>query len=191
MAAVFLEEGFAPRLRSLGVKDSKRLADSTLFRLEEALRQICPHELVRISPQRYNELHAKMRNLNHLLAWAHARALENLLARVEAKLVISDQFGDERFLRSALMARGRAVELRQMVRAEEDLAVAAASVLARAAFLRSLRRLSEEIAIPLPKGATHVLPAARLVLKKGGPELLARVAKVHFKTTKQLLAAGD
>jgi ribonuclease HIII len=188
VAAVFLPEEYEPRLRALGVRDSKRLSEGSLFRLEEAVRQLCPHELVRISPGKYNELHARMRNLNHLLAWAHARALENLLARVEAKLVISDQFGDESLLRSALMARGREVELRQRTGAEEDAAVAAASILARAGFLRSLARLSEETGLRLPRGATHVAETARELLRKGGPELLARVAKVHFKTTKQVMS---
>ncbi len=66
--------------------------------------------------------------------------------------------------------------------------VAAASVLARAAFVRSIERLSAEVEVDLPRGATHVVPAAREVFQQGGEELLRRVAKVHFKTTKQVVA---
>jgi ribonuclease HIII len=100
---------------------------------------------------------------------------------------VADQFGDERFLRDSLMKRGREIELIQQVRAETDPAVAAASTLARAAFIRALERLSAEAGIELPRGATHVVQAAREVYRKGGEELLRRVAKVHFKTTKEVV----
>jgi ribonuclease HIII len=60
-------------------------------------------------------------------------------------------------------------------------------VLARAAFVRALERLSTEVGVDLPRGATHVLPAAREVYEKGGRDLLCTVAKVHFKTTKQVI----
>ena len=86
------------------------------------------------------------------------------------------------------MKRGRRIRLILLVRAESDPAVAAASVLARAAFVRAVERLSADLGIELPRGATHVLPAARQVVAKGGESLLRQVAKVHFKTTKQVLA---
>jgi len=140
-----------------------------------------------VSPSRYNELVAKMRNLNRLLAWAHARAIENVLGRAECDLALADQFGDERYLEQSLMQRGRTIRLVQQIRAEADPAVAAASVLARAAFLRSLDNLSTLAGVELPRGAAHVLAAARQVVAKGGEELLRQMAKVHFKTTKQVL----
>jgi len=188
VAAAYADDLALTRLPEAGVRDAKRVATSTLWRLEKAVKQICPaFEVVLISPARYNELHAKMRNLNRLLAWAHARAIENLLDRVSCDLAVADQFGDESYLERSLMERGRKIRLLQRVRAESDPAVAAASVLARAAFLRALERLSGEIGLELPRGATHVVPAARGVVAKGGEQLLRRVAKIHFKTTKSVL----
>lgn len=188
VAAVYADDVALERLPQAGVRDSKKVADSTLWRLDKAVRQICPaFEVVRIMPERYNTLHAEMKNLNRLLAWAHARAIENVLQKVQCGLAVTDQFGDERYLQQRLMTRGREITLIQRVRAESDPAVAAASVLARAQFLRSLEQLSEVAGIPLPRGATHVIPAARQIAQKGGVALLGQVAKVHFKTTKEVL----
>jgi ribonuclease HIII len=188
VAGAFADELALTRLPQAGVRDAKQVSEGRLWQLDKAVKQICPaFEVVIISPARYNELHARMRNLNHLLAWAHARAIENLLARVECGLAIADQFGDESYLEQSLMRRGRAIKLVQQTKAESDPAVAAASVLARAAFLRAVENLSAEVDIALPRGATHVLPAARAVVAKGGEQLLRQVAKVHFKTTKQVL----
>ena len=191
VAAVYADEVALERLPQAGVRDSKRVSsDRRVWELERAVRQICSvFEVVLISPARYNELIEKMRNLNRLLAWAHSRAIENVLVKEPGcRLAIADQFGDERFLKESLMKRGREIELVQQVRAEEDPAVAAASVLARAAFVRGLERLSGEAGVNLPKGATHVLPAAREVYAEGGEEMLRRFAKVHFKTTKQVIS---
>jgi len=191
VAAAYADEVALTRLPQAGVKDSKRVTSlKRLWELDKAVKQICPtHEVVVVSPSRYNELMAAMKNLNRLLAWAHARAIENLLAKIpECPLAVTDQFGDERILQQSLMKRGRQVELRQQVRAEADPAVAAASVLARAAFVRALERLSQEVGAELPRGATHVVPVGRRVYEKGGGALLGRVAKLHFKTTKKVIA---
>jgi ribonuclease HIII len=191
VAAVYADEVALERLPQAGVKDSKRISgERRLWELERAVKQICPSfEVVVISPARYNELIEKMRNLNRLLAWGHARAIENVLEmQPGCRLALADQFGDERYLRESLMKRGRQIELVQQVRAEADPAVAAASTLARAAFIRALERLSSEAGMDLPRGATHVLPAARQLYAQGGEALLRQVAKVHFKTTKQISA---
>ncbi len=188
VAAAFADELALTRLPQAGVRDAKQVSAGRVWRLEEAVKQICPaFEVVVISPARYNDLLAKMRNLNRLLAWGHARAIENVLGRVECTLALADQFGDESYLQDSLMRRGRGIKLLQQTKAEADPAVAAASVLARAAFLRAMEKLSAEAGIELPRGATHVIPAARAVVAKGGEQLLRQVAKVHFKTTKQVL----
>ncbi|MBE3597374.1 MAG: ribonuclease HIII [Limnochordaceae bacterium] len=190
-AAVAVLNGAVERqLARMGVRDSKRVSDGSCLRLAAELAGMVPHEVVVIGPARYNELYARIRNVNRLLAWAHARALENLLARAPVGLVIADQFAsDPRRLAGALMRRGTAVELRQAPRAEADLAVAAASILARARFLEELERLSQQVGVKLPKGATHVEPVARELVERGGVELLGSVAKLHFATTGRV--AGD
>ncbi len=195
VAACWADDETEEMLRAQGVKDSKRVSDPVCQRLAKEIACLCPHEIIRIFPEKYNSLISEMNNLNHLLAWAHARAIESLLQQLETRCpsgkgpseIVADQFGDAAYLKNALMKRGRAVHLHQQHRAEEHTVVAAASLLARAAFLQGLERLSRECGHTLPKGATHVLPAARALYAKGGLPLLSTVAKIHFKTTKQIL----
>ncbi len=176
-------------LALMQVRDSKKMSDGRVLELAPDIKTICPHSVIAIGPQRYNELYAKIRNLNRLLAWGHAKALENLLEQVSCKRAISDQFGDERLIIRALQEKGRKINLEQRPKAESDLAVAAASILARAEFLLRLKRLSDEVGTTLPKGASPTVElAARMVMKKHGREQLDSVAKLHFKTTQAILS---
>lgn len=189
IAAAFVTPVTEPDLQLMEVRDSKKISDNRVLEMARDIRQVCPHSIVAIGPQRYNDLYVKIRNLNRLLAWGHARALENLLEQADCHLAISDQFGDERYILNALLEKGKHVRLVQRPKAEADLAVAAASILARAEFLTRLKRLSEDIGLPLPKGASsQVELAARMVVKKHGEEGLKAVAKLHFKTTQAVLA---
>jgi len=190
VAAVYLEPHHEDALRAIGVRDSKRMSDGAARRAAHAVKAQVPCDVVRISPRRYNELYIKLRNLNRLLAWGHARAIENLLERAPARVVISDQFGDEQFLQQALMRKGRQVRLVQMPRAEQDVAVAAASILARAEFLDTLEALSRRVGVTLPKGSTHVIETAKELWRRGGDELLGEVAKLHFRVTRQAHEPG-
>ncbi len=188
VAAVLVDKDTAAELSELGVRDCKRLSDSSVRELALKVRRLAPCAVVAVGPERYNELYGRLRNLNRLLGWAHARAIENLLADGDCHLVVTDQFGDERYVLAALMERGRQVELRQFPGAERDLAVAAASVVAREDFLRRLEKLSRQAGLPLPKGAgPQVEQAAVDVVRGGGPDALRRVAKLHFRTTARVL----
>lgn len=167
-----------------GVKDSKKLTDKMSLSLAANIKRICPHSVIAIGPAKYNELYDKFRNLNRLLAWGHARAIENVLEVTDAKMVISDQFADPAGLRRQLFDKGKQVELVSMVRAESDIAVAAASILARAEFLRKLDMLSTQFSVQLPKGAsTGVIEAGIRFVAKHSVSKLPEVAKMHFKTT--------
>jgi ribonuclease HIII len=189
VAAFFMPEGHEAALRELGVKDSKRTSDARCREIANILKKGYVHSVVSVGPEKYNELYAKLRNLNRILAWAHARAIENILERVPAGKAVTDQFGDERFVREALLKKGRAIELLQMPRAEEDPAVAAASILARAEFLTRLHFLSKDVGAELPKGASSLVEAAAVKLvREKGPDILDKVAKTHFKTTSRVLA---
>lgn len=171
-----------------GVKDSKKLTDPMSLRLAQQIKRYCPHSVIAIGPAKYNELYLKFRNLNKLLAWGHARAIENVLELHPCKLVISDQFADPAGLKRQLFEKGKTIELQSMVRAESDIAVAAASILARAEFLNRLASLGTEFGIQLPKGASPpVLDAGARFVKKHGAEALSKVAKTHFKTYGQVL----
>lgn len=188
IAAAYVNPVIERDLKLMQVRDSKRISDPRVLQLASDLRQVCKHSIVAIGPERYNELYQKIGNLNRLLAWGHARALENLLEQVDAQQAIADQFGDERFILNALLEKGKHVQLVQRPKAEEDLAVAAASILARAEFLRRLSALSEKVGTSLPKGASpSVELAARMVVKKRGQDALRTIAKLHFRTTKAVL----
>lgn len=170
-----------------GVKDSKKVTDLQAKRFAATIKRVCPHAVISIGPTKYNELYAKIGNLNRLLAWGHARAIENVLEIRPCELVISDQFADPAGLKRQLFEKGRSVTLESRVRAEADIAVAAASILARAEFLERLRRLGLEFDTELPKGAgPPVLVAAKRFVQNHGAARLGEVAKLHFKTTQQV-----
>lgn len=188
IAAVLVDRQKAKDLRAMGVKDSKKLSDSTIEKLSQFIRPAYIHSVVAIGPEKYNQLYERMKNLNRILAWGHARVIENILAQADCRRAITDQFGDERFVRNALMGKGKALKLEQRPGAEEDIAVAAASILARAEFVRRLNKISEEIGYHLPKGASpEVERAGRALVQREGDDILKKVAKVHFKTTKAIL----
>jgi ribonuclease HIII len=190
IAAVFVTPVTQQDLRLMQVRDSKKISDGRIVEMAPDIRLLCPHSIVPIGPQRYNELYAKIKNLNRLLAWGHARALENLLQQVDCPLAIADQFGDERLILHALQEKGKQIRLVQRTKAEADVAVAAASILARAEFLHRLERLSQEVKTTLPKGASPAVElAGKMVIKRYGQDRLSTIAKLHFKTTKQIL--GD
>ena len=191
IAAVFVDATTQGELRLMEVRDSKKLSDGRVLEMAPDIKTICPHSVIAIGPQKYNELYAKIKNLNRLLAWGHAKALETLLERgITCERAISDQFGDERLILNALQEKGRKIGLEQRPKAESDLAVAAASILARAEFLIRLKRLSSEVGTTLPKGASPAVElAAKMVIKKHGQDRLGSVAKLHFKTTKAVLVS--
>jgi len=188
IAGVYVAREQEEQLRSAGVRDSKTLSDAKATMLAAQIRGLCPHTIVAIGPERYNSLYDSFKNLNRLLAWGHARAIENLLEKVSCDRVVADQFGDERFLKGALMEKGRTVALIQKPRAEEEVAVAAASILARAEFLRRLQELSSHCGVSLPKGAGEaVIVAGKVFVQRHGADALGQVAKLHFRTTSSVL----
>lgn len=189
VAAVLIRPEDVAVLRTLGVRDSKSMRDAEAKRVggEIVAGYGDRVAVVSIGPARYNELHRKFgSNLNRLLAWAHARAIEDVLEKHPCERALSDKFGNERLIRNALMERGQQVRLDQRVRAEAHPAVAAASIVARARFLRALERLGFESGEKLPKGAgANVDAAARRIYHSGGIDGLRDIAKLHFRTTEK------
>jgi len=189
IAGVFLPDDQEPVFRELGVKDSKKSSDNRVREQAEVLRQGYKHSIVSIGPERYNELYARLHNLNRILAWGHSRVIENILEEIPCRLVITDQFGDKAYVLNALMRKGKNIELIQKPKAEEDMAVAAASILARAEFLKRIYFLSQELGVDIPKGASPLVEEAGLKLvQKHGVQILDKVAKKHFKITGRILA---
>jgi ribonuclease HIII len=192
-AGVYVDERSARDLTAYGVKDSKDLADSRILELAPKIVQTCKGYLsvIEISPDRYNDLYEQFtregKNLNTLLAWGHAKAIEEILSKIDCKIALADQFADESFILSKLQERGRGIRLIQMHKAEQNIAVAAASILARARFLVKLSKLSDEYKIELPKGASQkVVENAKKFIEMHGREKLRNVAKLHFRITKDI-----
>lgn len=195
IAAAYTDDQVTRRLREIGVRDSKTIrSDAQAGKMAGEIRTALAGRfaLVVIGPRAYNRLYARIGNVNRLLAWGHARAIENLLEKVPAcPRAVADQFGPERQIRQALLRNGREIKLEQRPRAESDPAVAAASVLARAAFLDALRALAEKYGAPIPKGASAaVVTAAEALVRKEGPAVLLETAKCHFRTTDAVLAGA-
>ncbi len=190
IAGVFVNRDLAYRFKEAGITDSKRItSDKRIRDLAKAIRESgATQSVVVISPERYNSLFEKIGNLNRLLAWGHARILENLCEmRPDCPRALSDKFADVRVLQRALMEKGKAIQLDQRTKAESDFAVAAASILAREKFINWLEDTGKKIGVTLPRGVSAAVKAAgRQILDRGGTEALAKVAKMHFKTAQEL-----
>jgi len=187
VAAVAMTPEEEQFLDEIPLCDSKTLSDRQIAGAAEHLRNVVSHEVIVIGPRRYNELYAKFQNVNHLLAWAHGKAMLAVKDKTGIDHVLLDKFCDESVVKRALGARSSEIDLHSRPRAEDDPAVAAASLLARDAFVRGIDRLRHVAGRPLPKGAgSPVLKAGRELVKERGRDILAEVAKVHFRTTGQL-----
>ena len=193
IAGVFVEGDLPRQLLDLGVRDSKQIgSDQRALDLADEIGDLIGRgrwEVITILPERYNQLYLKFGNLNRLLAWGHARVIENLLMRHPGcPRALSDKFADERLIQRALQEHGKKIILQQRTKAESDIAVAAASILARAAFLGRLKELGEKVKVPLPKGASALVKkAAAEIVRRSGPVALESVSKFHFKTFREVI----
>lgn len=188
IAGAYTDAAIARRLINAGIMDSKRVTSAARIRqLAAIIRETpgCTTAVISIGPERYNEMHASFKNLNRLLAWGHARAIETLAAaRPECPRTLSDQFARPEILQRALKEKGLTIQLDQRTKGESDTAVAAASILARERFIDWMDKTSAACGIRLPLGASDaVIEAARELVARDGRDVLGKVAKLHFKTT--------
>ncbi|MFH0908937.1 MAG: ribonuclease HIII [bacterium] len=192
IAAAYVDASLVPVFQGLQVRDSKTItSDRKAEEIADDIARVLGNRfgIVAIGPRAYNRLYQSMRNVNRILAWGHARAIENLLEAVpDCPRAISDQFGPTRQIEQALMQKGKAIKLIQRTKAESDPAVAAASILARAAFIRALRKMKQTYGIDIPKGASDkVKESARQLIEKKGAEILLETSKCHFRTADLVL----
>jgi ribonuclease HIII len=194
IAGAYVDAGIARKFLEAGIQDSKRIgSDKKIRDLAAMIKQTTGaiHSVVSIGPEKYNELYAKFGNLNRLLAWGHARVIENLLeARPDCPRALSDQFANPKLIQSALLERGRGIKLDQRTKAESDLAVAAASILARERFIDWLEKTGKSYGVTLPRGASaEVKKIAGKLVALHSPAILTKVAKTHFKTAQEVVSA--
>lgn len=191
IAGVYTDATLVKKFQEIGVKDSKGVGgDKKIRELAAAIKASkASWDRIVITPQKYNQLYEKIGNLNTLLAWGHARILENLCAKVPTcKRALSDKFANERVLQRALLEKGKQLQLEQRTKAESDYAVAAASILAREGFIDWLEQRGSELGHTLGKGVSSKVKAtAAALVRKEGMEILPTVAKMHFKTAAEVL----
>ncbi len=200
-AAVYVDRETAAKFRQLGVRDSKTLSDRRARELANEIRRLVDgrYAVVAINPRRFNSLYEQFRrekkNLNSLLGWGHGRSIDQLLAvlagkRLSAEYVLVDQFADSHYIEERTRRAGIPIDQRH--RAEADIAVAAASILARDGFLLWLEQWSQRTEIALPKGASpQVVRAAKEFVRRWGANWLGEVAKLNFRTTREVLEGED
>lgn len=169
------------------IADSKTMSARDISEAAETLRRVLPHEIVVIGPRKYNELYEKFGNLNRLLAWAHATAIKKVVEKSGVKKVLLDKFCDQSVVERALGEARVGLDFKMETKAESNPAVAAASILARDAFVRSLKKLEREFDCKLPPGAGDpTLKALKVLVAAKGRGVLMDVAKLHFKTTESV-----
>jgi ribonuclease HIII len=191
ISGAYVDQGIARKLLDAGVVDSKRISsDARIRALADTIRKssLSLVETVLIGPTKYNELYEKFGNLNKLLGWGHARVIENLLAKKpDCPRALSDQFADARVVEQSLLRHGRKINIEQRPKAESDIAVAAASILAREAFINWLERKGKEIGLRLDRGVSAgVKESAKKLVEMNGPGALRAIAKVHFRTAHEM-----
>lgn len=187
VAGVLIDEKNRQLFIDMGIKDSKTLKDADMIRMAQQIQKHSVHSVIAISNAKYNELYAKFKNLNKLLAWGHARVIENILEKQPCEYALSDKFGDESLILNALMKHGQSIKLEQRVRAESDIAVAAASVLARATFVQKMKTMENFYGCRFPKGCNNIVKtSSKEFIQKYGKERLIEVCKAHFKTYNEI-----
>ena len=188
VGALYADEKGIKKLISLNIRDSKKISDKSILDIADILKSSFQIALIRIFPEKYNALYLKFKNLNSLLAWAHTRAIQELVEKTNCRNVIIDQFANKAVVEGAVKRKNLDIHLEQRTKAEEDPIVAGASILARAGFLKGLEELSKEYDQKLPKGASAiVIDIGQKFVNKHGPEALEKVAKIHFKTKEAII----
>ena len=187
-----VEESDSSDILKLGVKDCKLLSDAETIKIAEKLykRYADKIEVLVLPPVKYNELYAKFRQgnkkLNEMLAWMHARVILNLNAKHEFEGAVVDKFASDRVLTSSIKDMNN-IKLVHKIKAEEDIAVAAASIIARYHFLNSIATISKKVQLEFPKGASSkVVKMGKNFAAKFTKDRLNEVAKTHFKTIEKI-----
>ena len=198
VAGIYVDPSIREILHTLGVRDGKQLSDSQVRKLAREMWTRCGDNIscLGLEPTLYNRRYARFResgrNLNHLLASLHAKVIQDLLERADCHHVLVDRFAKEEVLETELqVALNPSIKLVQMPKAESDIAVAAASIIARDIFLQQLEQLSHRYQIQLPKGASQVIDAGKQFVQQHDAESLRHVAKLHFRTTMDILGNGQ
>jgi ribonuclease HIII len=193
VVACFVNDKFLQDTQLLGIGDSKKISDNRIRDIYEEIRDYPYYYVSIVNPQEYNEQVKELKNVSILLAKQHSKVIEMGLRdlaekNIECKEVVIDQFSSKKSrVIDELGPLGKKIRFVQFHKGESDIAVACASVIARAIFLIELDKMSKEYYFTFPKGASNVIETGREFVKKHGVEELKKVAKISFKTTKRVI----
>ncbi|WP_042345439.1 ribonuclease HIII [Bacillus massiliigorillae] len=190
VAAVYADKASIPLLKELGVRDSKNIKDPEILQIASQLKHAVPFSLLVLDNVKYNTLQAKGMSQGKIKAYLHNLALKKLIEKIkptEAEAVLVDQFAKPDVFFGYLkdQEQFQAKKIYLSTGAESvHVSVAAASILARAAFVKKFEALSKEAGFTIPKGAgPHVDVAAARLIKEKGMESLQSFTKMHFANT--------
>lgn len=194
-ATVIADKSAIEAWRKAGVQDSKKITEGKILLLDQLIRET-HGAVVRTcfcGMPKYNDLMSRPgANLNRLLAWQHATALEQALLAKPVPWGLLDQFTEQPLVQRELAKKGvKDFELKMRTKAESDPVVAAASVVARAEFVRQMNLLSKKFGAKLQKGAGPLVKAqANEIMQKFGTRALGEFAKLHFRTAYEVVSAA-
>ena len=184
-------------LLKLGIKDSKRMKNEEILDTYKKIQADFPDSfsMVRIMPEKYNQFYKCLteqgKNLNNLLAWAHSKAVANVVSRrAGVTQILIDKFTDNPAANSLIVSAANGIPIKFQVRAEQNPAVAAASIIARAGYLISLRQISETTLennfLLIPGSGAESDRLLEKITEKYGAGILGRIAKTHFANCEKL-----
>lgn len=189
VSGVLLDKEDIPKVIDLGIKDSKKLSDKLILEIKNEIEKTFFYEVVLISPKKYNELYMKMKNVNRILAWAHARTIENILSKKEAKLIIIDKFTSEEFIKSFMFKEAKTRNFIIESQGEKYFASALSSIIARGYYLEYMKKMEREYKMEFPKGAgENTNKVISEFIKKYTHLRLPEVGKMHFKNIKKQIS---
>lgn len=174
------------------LKESKKVStDNAALAMAKRVRDT-KNVVVKVSyanMAKYNELYRRFGNLNKMLAWMHAKAVEGALEERFVPWGMLDQFTKQPLVQRQMKLDGvKDFDLKMQTKAESDPVVAAASIIARATYIFALKKLSKEFGEELMKGASaKTRQQAVSIVKKFGADKLGNFAKLHFKTAQEAL----
>ncbi len=192
VAGVYVNAECRDEFLDMGITDGKKVSNPRVHKLADWMWKHYERHIVvsQKMPEEYNSLYEILKkrdqNLNTMLAKLHVKVIQTLANRMGAKHALVDKFANNDIITPQLAQQD--IEIKQETKAERDIAVAAASVIARDAFLRGIESLSQEYEMQLPRGAYQVTEAGKEFVKKHGGKALRNVAKLHFRTTEAVLA---
>lgn len=174
-------------LEELGVKDSKKLTDEKILEIVPSIIKKIPYESIIFGNKEYNQKYSESTNMNKIKAILHNKVLIQLSNKnYDTDYVVVDEFAKPfvyyNYLKDAPVVYRK---IKFMTKAEDKvLSVACASLISRFIFIKEMDKMSLNLGINLPKGASDkVNEAAKLVVQKYGFDKLQEVAKLNFKNT--------